>query len=108
MREIPTSLFSAVAAEENKPLELYEVYLDTRTLYFAQAEDTVALGTQTYTAIGISREPRASLRLGVDGAVGLLIRDRDEKLRAALGARADGVPGLGLYDSHEKAIWSAP
>lgn len=66
-REIPTDLASKVAAEENRPLELFEVFLDTGTLFLAQAEDHVVFGTQTYTAAGISRAPvRTSLELEVD------------------------------------------
>jgi len=66
-REIPTALASKVAAEENRPLELFEVFLDTETLFLAQAEDHVVFGVQTYTAAGISREPvRTSLELEVD------------------------------------------
>ena len=67
-RDIPASLTSVVAADENKPIELYEIYsIGDATLYFAQAEDHVVFGTQTYTAIGIRREPvRTSVELEVD------------------------------------------
>lgn len=68
MRDVPTSLTSVVAADENRPLELYEISsVGDATLYFAQAEDHVVFGTQTYTAIGISRSPvRTSGELEVD------------------------------------------
>ena len=66
-RDIPSAITSIVAAQENPPRELYEVFLDSGTLFFAQAEDFVVLGTQTYTPIGVTRSPiRTSGELEVD------------------------------------------
>lgn len=66
-RTIPSSVSGFVAAVENRPVELYEVYLDTGTLYFAQAEANVTFGGQVYTAIGISRSAvHTSMELSVD------------------------------------------
>lgn len=66
-RDVPSSLTGVVSAQVNLPLELYEVYLDTGTLYFVQAEDFVTFGTQTYTPIGLQRSPvQTSTELDVD------------------------------------------
>lgn len=66
-REIPSTITSIVAAEQNQPVELYSVFLDTGTLYFAQAEDYVVFGVQTYTPLAITRSPvRTSAELEAD------------------------------------------
>jgi len=67
MRDLPTSIASVITQDENKPVELLEIYLDTETFYFAQADDYVVLGTQTYSPFGFSRSAvRASAELEVD------------------------------------------
>ena len=69
-RTIPSSLTSIVSAQANKPLELYEVYLDNQTLYYAQAEDPVVFGTNTYTSIGLTRSPvHTTAELQVDEVI---------------------------------------
>lgn len=66
-RTVPTSVAGFVAAVENRPVELYEVYLDTGTLFYAQANDYVVFGAQTYSPIGIARAPvRTSVEMTVD------------------------------------------
>ena len=66
-RTVPSSLTGVVSAQANTPLELYEIYLDTGTLYFAGAEDYVTFGVQTYTPIGLRRSPvQTSTELDVD------------------------------------------
>jgi len=67
MREVPSAVHSAAQAAESKPIELYEVFLDSQTLYFAQDNDYVIFGVQTYSPIGVSRTPvRTSADLEVD------------------------------------------
>jgi len=66
-RVIPTSIESSVVEVENKPIEIYEVSLDTGNLFFAAHPTDIIFGVQTYTAIGIQRSPiRTSLELAVD------------------------------------------
>lgn len=66
-RTIPSSLTGVVSAQANQPIELYECYLDTGTLYFAGTEDFVTFGVQTYTPIGLRRSPvQTSTELDVD------------------------------------------
>ena len=66
-RTVPTSLTGVVSAQANQPIELYEVVLDTGTLYFAGAEDFVTFGVQTYSPIGLRRSPvQTSVELDVD------------------------------------------
>ena len=43
-----------------------------------------------------------------DGTVLLNFNDISEKVRAALGVGLDGAPGLGLWDKDGKRIWQAP
>ena len=41
-------------------------------------------------------------------ATRFLLVDKAGKLRAGLGVRADGSPGLALFDKDGKVIWKAP
>jgi len=54
-RTIPAALVSVLSSEQNIPVELYEVYLEGITYYYANAEQNITFGSQTYTALGISR-----------------------------------------------------
>jgi len=53
--------------ETNKPIELFEVFLDQQTLLFAGALDNVTIGTSVYAAAGIQRSViRTTMELEVD------------------------------------------
>lgn len=66
-RTVPAAVSSSAAKSANEPLELYEVYLDTGTLRYAQAEDHITFQANTYTAAGIKRSPvKTSAELSVD------------------------------------------
>ena len=66
-RTIPSGIQSAVAAEQNQPIELFEVFLDNETLYYAGHPSNIIFGVQTYTAIGGGRSPiRTTNELDVD------------------------------------------
>ncbi len=66
-RDVPTGIQSVVGIEENKPIELYEMFLDTQTHLFAATPDNVTIGTSIYTAAGIRRSAiRTTMELEVD------------------------------------------
>lgn len=66
-RTVPGSLTGVVSAQINQPLEIFDVFLDTGTLYWVQAEDFVTFGVQTYTPIGLRRSPvQTGVELDVD------------------------------------------
>jgi len=58
-----TALVSGIITQEaNKPVEVYDVYLDDQTLHFAAFDRDLSFfdpdgDAQTYTALGISRNP---------------------------------------------------
>jgi uncharacterized phage protein (TIGR02218 family) len=54
-KSIPVGLVTELARETNAPIELYEIYLESQTYYYANAEQDITLGSQTYTALGIER-----------------------------------------------------
>jgi len=54
-KTIPASLTQELTLETNAPIELYEIYLKSQTYYYANAEQDITLGAQTYTALAISR-----------------------------------------------------
>lgn len=56
-RTIPTELVPIVEAAINSPVELYELYLDGGTRYFAVSDQDVIFGGIQYQALGISRDP---------------------------------------------------
>lgn len=67
MRTVPAAVGSSAAKAANAPLELYEVYLDTGTLRYAQSDGHVAFQANTYTAVGIRRSPvKTSAEMSVD------------------------------------------
>lgn len=58
---------SELNAEFNRPIEIYDVALDTETLRFAATNDYVLWNTNTYTPLPIQRSPvRTSMELQVD------------------------------------------
>ena len=60
-RLIPSSLDLLVQAQANKPIELFEAFLDSGTLFFAGHIDHIVFGTQTYTALGGARSGRGDI-----------------------------------------------
>ena len=54
-RDVPATIESVVAAKTNLPVELYEIYLDSGTLYYAAAETDIVFGGVTYLACGAKR-----------------------------------------------------
>lgn len=54
-RTIPSALVTELASEANASIELYELYLEAQTYYYANAEQDITFGSQTYTALGIKR-----------------------------------------------------
>jgi uncharacterized phage protein (TIGR02218 family) len=66
-RDIPSVVQSWSQEVANRPLEIYQVFLDAETLRLAQSDVDVAFGGQTWTALGISRgEIRTSSELECD------------------------------------------
>ncbi|MBU1077088.1 MAG: DUF2163 domain-containing protein [Spirochaetes bacterium] len=67
MRTLSAQLQTAVALEANKPIELYEIYLDDVTLRYANYTADVTFNSELYTAIGIGRSnTRTDIKLSPD------------------------------------------
>ena len=66
-RVVPAVIQSVVGLEVNKPIELFEVYLDQQTLFMAANVRDVTVGTSVYTALGLQRSAiRTTMELEVD------------------------------------------
>lgn len=66
-RDIPSGVQSWSQEVANRPLELYQIFLDTETLRYAQSDVDVVFGGETWRAIGVSRgEIRTSSELECD------------------------------------------
>lgn len=66
-RDIPSVVQSWSQEVQNRPLELYQCFLDTETLRYAQSDVDVTFGGSTWWAMGISRgEIRTSTELECD------------------------------------------
>lgn len=66
-REIPAVVNSWSQEITNRPIELYQVFLDNETLRYAQSDVDVLFGGQTWWAMGVSRdEIRTSTELECD------------------------------------------
>ena len=72
MRDTTTLVSGILAQEANKPVEIYDVYLDSQTLHFSAFDRDLSFfdpdgNAQTYTALGISRNPiKTSVETKVD------------------------------------------
>lgn len=66
-RQLALPIQSEIAQEFTRPVELYEVALDTGTLRFAQTNDYIFFASNTYTPLPIRRSPvRTDMELQVD------------------------------------------
>lgn len=66
-RDIPSVVQSWASEVANRPVELYQVFLDRGILRFAQSDVDVPFGGETWTAMGIGRgEIRTSTELECD------------------------------------------
>jgi len=66
-RDVPTIVQSWVGLVANKPIELFQAFLDRETLRFAASDVDVTFGGSTWFAMGISRsEIRTSSELECD------------------------------------------
>lgn len=67
MRNLHPDLQSEAAKDENQPIELYEVYLDEATLYFATHNRTLTFLGREWVPLGLSRSPiRTNIESQVD------------------------------------------
>ncbi len=67
MRTLTAQLQTAVALEANKPIELFEIYLDDLTLRYVNYDADVTFDTELYTAIGVGRSnTRTDIKLSPD------------------------------------------
>lgn len=68
MRTIPAGLVPVIEAAQNSPVELYELYLDVGTRYFASHDSDVVFAGIQYKALPIRRQPiETKMSLEIDG-----------------------------------------
>lgn len=87
MKSLNAPYLASLNAQENKPRLLYELYLDSGTLYLADTKESITFDGQAYTALAVEHE---SAHIGGDEAID------------SVTVSADNVGGaLGIYVLYE-------